>query len=85
MLAPWKKAMSNLNNILKIRDITLPTKVCLIKTLVFPVVTCGCEHWMIKKAEPEELMLLDCGVAEDLLRRLLIKEIKPVNPKGNQS
>ena len=46
-----RKAMTNLNNILKIRDITLPTKVCLIKTLVFPVVTYGCKSWTIKKAE----------------------------------
>ena len=46
-----RKAMTNLNNILKIRDTTLPTKVCLIKTLVFPVVTYGCKSWTIKKAE----------------------------------
>ena len=78
-------AMTNLKSVLKTRDITLTIKVLIVKAMVFPVVTCGCEHWMIKKAEPEELMLLDCGVAEDLLRRLLIKEIKPVNPKGNQS
>ena len=46
-----RKAMTNLNNILKIRDITLPTKVCLIKTLVFPVVTYGCKKWTIKKTD----------------------------------
>ena len=59
------KVMTNLDSILKSRDITLPTKVCLVKAMVFPVVMCGCEHWMIKKAEPEELMLLDCDVEED--------------------
>ena len=78
-------AMTNLKSVLKTRDITLMIKVLIVKAMVFPVVMCGCEHWMIKKAEPEELMLLDCDVEEDLLRRLLIKEIKPVNPKGNKS
>ena len=57
--------MTNLDSIFKSRDITLPTKVHLVKAMVFPVVMCGCEHWMRKKAEPEELMLLDCGVEED--------------------
>ena len=46
-----KKAMTNLDSILKSRDITLPTKVCLVKAMVFPVVMCGCEIWIIKKAE----------------------------------
>ena len=46
-----KKVMTNLDSILKSRDITLPTKVCLVKTMVFPVVLCGCESWTIKKAE----------------------------------
>ena len=45
------KAMKNLDSILKSRDITLPTKVCLVKTMAFPVVTCGCESWTVKKAE----------------------------------
>ena len=45
------KAMTNLDSILKSRDITLPTKVCLVKAMVFPVVMCGCESWTIKKAE----------------------------------
>ena len=58
MLAPWKE-------ILKTRDITLPTKVHLVKAMVFPVVMYGCESWTIKKAECEELMLLNCGVGED--------------------
>ena len=58
--------MPNLNNILKSRDITLPTKVRLVKAMIFPVVMYGCENWTIKKAEcEEELMLLNCGVGED--------------------
>ena len=55
--------MSNLDKILKRRDITLPTKVHLVKAMVFPVVMYGCESWTVKKAE--ELMLLNCGVGED--------------------
>ena len=50
-LLPGRKAMTNLDSILKSRDITLPTKVCLVKAMVFPVVTYGCESWTIKKAE----------------------------------
>ena len=46
-----RKAMTNLENILKSRDITLPTKVCLVKAMIFPVVMYGCENWSIKKAE----------------------------------
>ena len=57
--------MTNLDSIFKSRDITLPTKVCPVKAMVFPVVLYGCESWAIKKAEPEELMLLNCGVGED--------------------
>ena len=60
-----RKAMTNLDNILKSRYITLPTKVCLVKAAVFPVVMYGCESWTIKKVELEELMLLNCGVGED--------------------
>ena len=60
-----RKVMTNLDNILKSRDITLPTKVRLVKAMVFPVVMYGCESWTIKKAETEELMLLNCGVGED--------------------
>ena len=59
------KAMTNLDSILKSRDITLPTKVCLVKAMVFPVVMYGYESWTIKKAESKELMLLNCGVGED--------------------
>ena len=60
-----RKVMTNLDSILKSRDITLSTKVCLVKALVFPVVMYGCESWTMKKAECEELMLLTCGVGED--------------------
>ena len=58
-----RKAMTNLDNILKSRDIA--NKVHLVKAMVFPVVKYGCESWTVKKAEPEELMLLNCGVGED--------------------
>ena len=60
-----RKVMTNLDSILKSRDITLPTKVCLVKAMVFPVVMYGCESWTVKKVEREELMLLICGVGED--------------------
>ena len=60
-----KKVMTNLDSILKNRDIILPRKVHLVKAMVFPVVVYGCESWTIKKAETEELMLLNCGVGED--------------------
>ena len=60
-----RKVMTNLDSILKSRDITLPTKVNLVKAIVFPVIMYGCKNWTIKKAEPEELMLLNCGVGED--------------------
>ena len=57
--------MTNLDSIFKSRDITLPTNVRLVKDMVFPVVTYGCESWTVKKAEFKELMLLNCGVGED--------------------
>ena len=61
-----RKAMTNLDSTLKSRDITLPTKFCLVKAVVFPVVMYGCESWTIKKKlSTEELMLLNCGVGED--------------------
>ena len=52
MLAPWKKSLINLDSVLKSRDITLPTKVCIVKAMIFPLVMYGCESWTIKKAEP---------------------------------
>ena len=60
-----RKAMTNLDIMLKSRDITLSTKVRLVKTMVFPVVMYGCESWTIKKLSTEELMTLNCGVGED--------------------
>ena len=78
-----RKAMTN--SILKSRDITLPTKVCLIKAMVFPVIVYRCESWSIRKLSTEELMLLNCGVGEDsrvpwTARRFnqsILKEISP--------
>ena len=60
-----RKVMTNLDSILKSRDITLPTKFRLVKARVFPVVRYGCESWTVKKAEHQRLMLLNCGVGED--------------------
>ena len=57
--------MTNLDSILKSRDITLSTKDSLVKVMVFPVAMYGCESWTIKKLSTEELMLLNCGVGED--------------------
>ena len=57
--------MTNLDSILKSKDITLPTKVRLVKAMVFPVVMYGCESWTVRKLRAEELMLLNCGVVED--------------------
>ena len=63
MLAPWKESYDEFI-ILKSIDVTLPTKVYLVKAMVFPVVMCGCESWTTKKLSAEVLMLLNCGVGE---------------------
>ena len=60
-----RKVMTNLDCTLKSRNITLPTKVCLVKAMVFPVVMYGCESWTLRKLSTEELILLNCGVGED--------------------
>ena len=60
-----KKVVTNLDSILKSREITLSTKVCLVKAMVFPVVMYGCESWTIKKVWCCRIMLLNCGVGED--------------------
>ena len=60
-----RKVMTNLDSILKSRGITLPTKVHLVKAMVFPVVMYRCEIWTIRKLSAKELMLLNCGVGED--------------------
>ena len=65
MLAPWKKSYDQHREHIKKTDITLLTKVCIIKAMVFLVVMHGCESWTIKKMSAEELMLLSCGVGED--------------------
>ena len=80
-----RKTMTNLDSILKSRDITLPTKVHLVKTMVFPVVMYGCESWTIKKAERRRINALKLWCWRRLLKSPLdSKEIKLVNPKGNQ-
>ena len=74
-----RKALTNLDSILKSRGITLPTKVHLVKAMVFPVVIYGCESWTIKKAELKEMMLLNCGVREDFWESLGLQE-DPTSP-----
>ena len=78
-----RKVVTNLDSILKSRDITLPTKICLVKAMVSLVVMYGCESWTKRKLSAEELVLLNCGVGEQ--SPLDCKEIQPVHPKGNQS
>ena len=76
--------MTNLDSILKSRDITLPTKVHLVEAMVFPVVMYRCESWT-RKLSAEKLMLLNCDLEKTLESSLDCKEIQPVHPKGNQS
>ena len=78
--------MTNLDSILKSRDITLPTRVRLVKAMFFPVVMYGCESWTIKKAERQriEAFELQLGLEKTLESPLGCKEIKSVNPKRNQ-
>ena len=64
-LLPGRKAMTNLDSVLKSRDISLLTKVHIVKVMVFPVVTYSCESWTVKKAEQQELMPLNCDAEED--------------------
>ena len=80
-----RKAKTNLDSILKSRDITLPTKVHLVKAMVFLVIMCGCESWTIKKAERRRVAAFELWCWRRLLNPLDYKEIKPVNPKGTQS
>ena len=68
-----RKIMTNLDSILKSRDITLPTKVHLVKAMFLSIVMYGCESWTIKKASTEELMLLNCGVGEDSSESLALQ------------
>ena len=77
--------MTNLDSILKGRDMTLLTKVCLVKAMVFPVVMYGCGSWTIKKAECRRIDAFELWCWRRLLSPLDCKEIQLVHPKGNQS
>ena len=79
-----RKVMTNLESILKSRDITLPTKVRLVKSMVFPVIMYGCESWTIKKAEHRRIDVFEL-LEKTLESPLDCKEIQPVHPKGDQS
>ena len=80
-----RKVMTNLDGILKSRDITLPTKVRLVKDMVFPVILYGCESWTIKKAECQRIDAFELWCWRTLESPLDCKDIQPVHPKGNQS
>ena len=78
--------MTNLDSILKSRDITLSTKVCLVKAMVFPIVMYGCESWTVKTAERRRIDAFELWHWRRLLKSPLdCKEIQPVHPKGDQS
>ena len=77
--------MTNLDTILKSREITLPTKVHLAKAMVFPVVMYGCESWTLKKAKRQRIDAFELWCWRRLLSPLDSKENQPVHPKGNQS
>jgi len=80
-----RKVMTNLDSTLKSRDITLPTKVHLVKAMVFPVVMYGCESWTIKKAEHQRIDAFELCIGEDPWESLGCKGVQPVHPKGDQS
>ena len=77
--------MTNLDSTLKSRDITLPTKVCLVKAMVFPVIMYGCESWTVKKAEHQRIDAFELQCWKRLESPLDCKEIQLVHPKGDQS
>ena len=77
--------MTNLDRILKSKDITLLTKVHLVKAMVFPVVMYGCESWTVKKAERQKIDAFELWCRRRLESPLDCKEIQPVHPKGDQS
>ena len=79
-----KKAMTNLESILKSRDIALPTKVCLVKAMVFPVVMYGCESWTVKKAECQRIAAFELWCWRRLESPLDCKEIQSVHSEGDQ-
>ena len=80
-----RKVMINLDSIFKSRNITLPTKVRLVKAMVFPVVMYGCESWTVKKAEHQRIDASELVLEVTLESPLDCKEIQPVHPKGDQS
>ena len=80
-----RKVMTNLDSILKSKDITLSTKVHLVKAMVYPVVMYGCESCTVKKAEPQRIDAFELWCWRRLLSLLDCKEIQPVHPKGDQS
>ena len=80
-----RKVMTNLDRILKSRDITLSTKIHLVKAAVFPVVMYGCESWTIKKAEHQRIDAFEQWCWRSLDSPLDCKDIQPIHPKGNQS
>ena len=80
-----RKAITNLDSILKSRDISLPTEVCLVKAMVFPVVMYRCDSWTIKKAECQRIDAFELWFWRRLESLLDCKEIQPVDPKRNQS
>ena len=80
-----RKAMTHIDSILKSRDIPLPTKVHLVKVMIFPLVMYVCEHWAIKKAECQRIDAFELWCWRRLEIPLDCKEIQPVHPKGNQS
>ena len=84
-LLPGRKAMTNINSILKSRNVTLLTKVHLVQAMVFPVVMYGCESWTIKKAKHQRTDAFELWCWRRLESPLDCKEIQPVHPKGNQS
>ena len=80
-----RKVMANLDSILKSTDITLPTKVHLVKAMVFPVVMYGCDSWTVKKAERRRIDAFELWCWRTLESPLDCKEMQPVHPKGDQS
>ena len=85
LLLLGRKVMTNLDSILKSRNITLPTKVHPVKVMVFPVVMYGCESWTMRKAEHQRIDAFELWCWRTLESPLDSKEIQPVHPKGNQS
>ena len=76
--------MTNLDSILKNRDITLPTKICLVKAMVFPAVRCGCDSWTVKKAEHRRIDAFELWCWRTLESPLDCKQIQPVHSEGDQ-